>query len=191
MEIKVEELTDIASVRKAYRAAAIELETINDDLLFCGEIPTPERKKEVADLNNLVYRLRVRMYELQDPAYSDGTIDLYNDKKCHFTICEHDKKEPIGVIEYIDTKNPVPGNISYEIYADYQGHHYALRALRIIGGELLKSGITSIVITANNNRNIPSMKTIEEFGGELYRGTEKSDSGPIPYTCDLEKIYSK
>ncbi len=190
-KLKVEEIDTISDVRKYYRMAGIELDVLNDDLLFGGVILTKEIKEKSTYLENLMYRLRVRMYELQDPTFTDGTIDLYTDKKYHFTICEHDKKEPIGVIEYIDTKNIIPGNISYEIYADYQGHHYALRALRIIGHELLDSGITSIVITATNNRNIPSMKTIEEFGGSLYRGFDKKEPGPIPYSCDLKKIYSK
>ncbi len=190
-DLKVENITSLKEVTKYYRQASNELDVITEDLLFSCEIPTPEFKEKCKYLEALLYRLKVRKMELQTPTFTDGTLDLYYDNDYRFTICEHDKKQPIGSIEYIDTKNVIPGNISYEIYEEFQGHHYALRALKIVGEKLLKSGITSIIITATNNKNIPSMKTIEEFGGTLYKGMSKEESGPIPYTCDLEKIYTK
>ena len=186
--VKVAELTTIKDIMRVFRQAATEYETINEDLLFSGESPTAEEKERIEYIKQLAHDLRVRAYEIQDPTFSDGIIDLYNDKDYRFTICEHDKSTPIGVIEYNDTQDLVPGNISYEIYKDYQGHNYALRALKLIGHGLLNVGVTGIIVTVDNSTNIPSIKTVEKFGGELI-GT-KEDQGPIAYTCDLEKIYS-
>ena len=190
-KVKVSELTDLQEVKKILRLTCNELDTLTEDFLFTYGGLSPELKNKCQYLSTLKSALRVRCYELQDPIYSDGTIDLYHDDNNNFTICESGKKVPIGTIKYIETHNVVPGNISYQIYKPYQGHHYALRALRIVGEQLLENGIKQIYITATNNQNVPSIKTIEEFGGRLYKEEYKEMSGPVPYTCDLEEIYTK
>ena len=188
--INIVNITDLQEIRKACRLINIEIETLIEDLLFEEDAIYTDKKSRVEYLRVVLDLLRIKTYELKDPEYTDGVIDLYQDNGTHFTITEHNKTNPIGTIEYVDTQNIIPGNISYEIEKEYQGHHYALRALRIIGKELLESGITSIVITATSPKNYPSIKTIEEFGGTLRYDT-KEENGPVPYTCDLERIYSK
>ena len=190
-KVKVSELTDLQEVKKIMRQVKLELDVLEEDLLFCYEMPTKELKNKCQYLSMLRSSLRQRSYELQNPIYSDGTIDLYQDNTDCFSICLTGQKVPVGEIKYIATKNIVPGNISYRIYEPYQGHHYALRALRIVGEQLLESGITQIYITATSNQNIPSMKTIEEFGGKPYWGDSEKLSGPVPYKCNLEEIYTK
>lgn len=190
-DIKVEELKDINTVKRIYNRVSIELDTVTDDLYFQDTTNYQETKVKAMYLERLLYKLRLHIYELMKPEFTDGTIDLYRDHDTHFTITEHDKKIPIGVIEYYDTTRPVPGNISYSIEKEYQGHHYALRALRIIGKRLLDTGVTKIFVTASNNKNYPSMKTIEAFGGILRNNKDKEEPGPVPYICDLKKIYSK
>lgn len=166
------------------------METLAESLYLEPDLEEEETKDRIAYLERILYELRQRFYEIQDPELSDGTIDLYRLQGTHFTITEHNHKIPIGDIEYINIQKAVPGNISYTIFEGYRGHHYALRALRLIGRLLLTSGISQIFITASNDDNYPSIKTIEKFGGERYH-QEDYVTGPIPFTCDLKQIYSK
>ena len=189
-KIKIKELNSVEEIESIHEYVTNELENLLDDMYVEEDINFAAAKKEVIFLRKLLHRLNIRKYELMQPDLSDGTIDLYRDYDAHYTITEHGKKIPIGSIAYHKTKNPIPGNIAYEVKEAYQGHHYALRALRLVGKRLLDSGIQSIFITANNNKNYPSIKTIESFGGILCRG-DKNIPGPVAYTCDLNRIYSK
>lgn len=190
-KLNVDSIKDLSTQRKYYHEAATELDTIIENLYMNFDIDFQESKEKKEYLKQLLYRLRIKGYELEEPVMTDGSIDLYRDHLSHFTICLHDKVIPIGDIEYTDTHRAIPGNISYEIFEKYRGHHYALRALRLVGQKLLELGVKKIYVTASNNENIPSIKTIENFGGVLYHNMTKAEEGPIPYICDLERIYSK
>ena len=191
MKINVKELKDINEIRRYMYKASEALFTAEEDLMFDETVEYDEKQQRIGDLKNTILELRKRLYEISSPVFSDGTLDLYCDYGTHFSICEFGKIIPIGTIEYTNTSNPIPGNISYEIKKEYRGHNYALRALRMVGKQLLDEGITSITITAPNNTNYPSIKTIERFGGIMNSNWSLEDSGPIPYTCDLKRIYSK
>lgn len=58
------------------------------------------------------------------------------------------------------------GNIGYEIDKDYQGHHYAFLACRMILPIAKQHNMKKIYITCDYD-NIPSYKTIERLGGIL------------------------
>lgn len=184
----IEEITDINKLKRLFKIEYIQFETLCEDLLFQG-IPIPN--EDTKELEEYLERIRIRINELSFPEYTDGVVDLYRDYGTKFTITESNKKIPIGVISYNDTTRPIPGNISYKIYKKYRGHHYALRALRILGEVLLEKGIKSITVTASDKSNIPSIKTIEEFGGILRNERDRITQGPVPYICDLPSIYSK
>ncbi len=55
------------------------------------------------------------------------------------------------------------GHIGYRIEEKYRGHHYALKACRLILPLAQRLGMESITITANPE-NIPSRKTCEQLG---------------------------
>ena len=188
--LKVEEIKTIKEVNRYYNQASFALDQIVEEIIQSKGKNNKDLEEQATYLETLMDSLIRRKYELKRPSLSDGIIDLYQEKKYHYTICEHGNSIPIGKIEYREETKPIPGNISYRILDDYQGHHYALRALRLLGSLLQQNGIEKIFITASTSFNIPSIKTIEQFGGTPYP-LEKKNNGPVPYTCDLKKIYAK
>ena len=97
-KVKVSELTDLKEVKKIMRQVKLELDVLEEDLLFCYEMPTKELKNKCQYLSMLRSSLRQRSYELQNPIYSDGTIDLYQDNTDCFSICLTGQKVPVGEI---------------------------------------------------------------------------------------------
>lgn len=188
-ELDASTINNVKDIKKYYKMVSTELDRIVEDSFYDNGLDLDELKRRTDILDKLMYQLRIRYYEIETPGLSDGIIDLYLDKPNHYTICKFNECIPVGEIEYCDTNRCVPGNISYIIYDEYQGNHYALRALNLVGKVLLDKGVKSIFITANRKDNIPSIKTILAFGGELYK--ESNDDGPVPYQCDLETIYKK
>ena len=188
LKIDVSVLNDVNEIDKLCQEVIDEAVSLQETLFYFYD-KSDEYKDKMIELKEILRLLVKRKYEIQKPSLSDGVIDLYLEDTYSYTICEHDENTPIGSIEYKFSNHPIPGNISYEINKNYQGHHYALRALRLLGRKLLDDGVTTIYITANDEKNVPSIKTIERFGGTRYRNEFRY--GVVPYICDLEKIYNK
>ena len=72
---------------------------------------------------------------------------------------------------FLLTGIPIPVSythlIGYTVYPMYRGHHYALKACRLLF-QLAKQkyGMNSLIITCNPD-NLPSRRTLEALGGEL------------------------
>lgn len=189
-DLDIKTIEDVKLLKKYYRQTANKINTLCEELYLNFDADLIDYQSKIELLERLTTEIRNRIYELQSPEFTDGIIDLYRDHLSHFTITKHNETIPIGAIEYFNTTKSIPGNISYEINKEFRGHHYALRALKLIGEALLNKGIKKIFITASSEKNYPSIKTIESFGGvRFYK--EDYVAGPIPYTCDLERIYSK
>lgn len=58
------------------------------------------------------------------------------------------------------------GNIGYEIYKPYRGHHYASKACKLLFVLARKHNMDKVIITCSPE-NIGSRKTCEHCGGEL------------------------
>jgi len=115
--------------------------------------------------------------------YTDGVIDLiplhvgrprpelqFGHEQL-WRITRHNERKEIGQISYRDGESRgvyYYGHIGYHIETAYRGHHYALRACRLIREEIRLSGKSSAVITCDPD-NIPSRKTCERLGC-LYEG---------------------
>ena len=114
----------------------------------------------------------------QRPEYSDGTIDLIPlrlppaEKELGFgrertwRITEHGSRKEIGRISYRPGESAALyyfGLIGYHIDPPWRGHHYAMRACRLIEGEIRRGGKSSVVITCDPD-NEASRKTIEGLG---------------------------
>ena len=110
--------------------------------------------------------------------YTDGVIDLIPmhisppDPELHFgheqvwRITEHNSRKEIGQISYRDGESRCVyyyGHIGYHIDPPYRGHHYALRACRLIRNEIRLSGKTSAVITCDPD-NEASRRTCIRLG---------------------------
>ena len=81
-------------------------------------------------------------------------------------------RREIGQLSYRDGESPCVfyfGHIGYHIDPPWRGHHFALRACRLIREEMLRGGKSSVVITCDPD-NTPSRKTCEHLGC-LYEGT--------------------
>ena len=118
--------------------------------------------------------------------YTDGVIDLIPlhigppDPELHFgheqiwRITLHNNRKEIGQISYRDGESRCVyyyGHIGYHIDPPYRGNHYAVRACRLIRGEIRMSGKSSAVITCDPD-NQGSRRTCERIGclleGEVY-----------------------
>ena len=168
-KLDVKKLEDVEEVKRCYRIAADELVTAEEDRLFDEDsCYNPELTERIDFLRNLVASLRSRVYELSEPTLSDENIDLYLDRVDNYTICEHDKTVPVGTVTYEEGSKPnLVGSLSYSIAKEYRGNNYGLRAIRLVGHNLLEKGVTKIIISPRNNDNIPTVSIIEEFGGRI------------------------
>ena len=110
--------------------------------------------------------------------YTDGVIDLVPvhiappDRALQFgheqvwKITLHNERKEMGRISYRDGESmPIYyyGHIGYHIDRPYQGHHYALRACRLLANEIRQSGKSSVIITTDPD-NFPSRRTCERLG---------------------------
>ena len=188
IKVDVSLLNSVEEIEKLYQTVTSEAVSLQETLFYYYD-KSDEYNDKMNQYKEILRTLLRRKYEIQEPSLSDGVIDLYLESDSLYTICEHDDDIPVGTIAYKETNHPIPGNVSYEINRNYRGHHYALRALRILGHKLLDDGVTSIFITADSLENTPSIKTIEEFGGTKYKSEFRF--GVVPYICDLENIYQK
>jgi len=162
-ELKVEEIGTVEEVKRYYKMAADELVTAEEDMLFDEDGFNEASVEHVRQLRKLVYALRSRVYELETPSYSDEVVDLYLDRSNHYTICEHDKSEPIGIIDIQegDTLEKNTASIRCSMKKEYRGNSFALRAMRLVGEELLQRGIVNITVQTNDK----DMPDIDEFAG--------------------------
>jgi len=110
--------------------------------------------------------------------YSDGEIELFPlrmtasarelgfGRERTWRITERGKRREIGQITYRPGESAgiyFFGHIGYHILAPWQGHHYAMKACRLIEEEIRRSGKSSVVITCDPD-NIASRKTCEALG---------------------------
>ena len=118
------------------------------------------------------------MFRFAEVGYlTDGEIDLILEKKVpanlepfhvpayHFKIKKHLTSVEIGKIDIRIGHNEMTfygGNIGYEIYPPYQGHHYAAKACLIIKKIALLHGMTYVYISCLPE-NIPSNKTCQRL----------------------------
>lgn len=129
----------------------------------------------------------LRVYE-SAPDLTDGEIDIYiNERNESFkgVIYLHNTGIEIGNIDYrhkCDSK--WLGDIGYSIHPSYQGNHYAYKALKLIEILIAQKGVDKVTITVRKG-NIPSIKTIEKFGGVLK---ETTLAEVLIYECDLNHI---
>ena len=81
-------------------------------------------------------------------------------------------RKEIGQISYRDGESRCVfyyGHIGYHIDPAWRGHHYALKACRLLREEILRSGKSSVIITCDPE-NTASRKTCEKLGC-LLEGT--------------------
>lgn len=159
--------------------------------------PVPKLYRLVSQLEMEKFRLNtslaatkmeLRIYE-GTPDLTDGEIDIYitnssNQLPFNGTIYLHGTGIEVGVIDY---RGPVKdkwlGDIGYTIREEHRGNGYAYKALNLISQIIASKGIDHVTITTYKD-NIPSLKTIERFGGVITG----DDEYVLSYTCPIEPI---
>ena len=108
----------------------------------------------------------------------DGRNDNPNDITGNYSICLANKKEVVGEITYRGYHfDEYIGDIGYTIDIKYRGNNYAYYALCLLGELLRENGIDNFWISTYKD-NIPSVKTIEKYGGVPIKG-----EFPVKYSC--------
>lgn len=74
------------------------------------------------------------------------------------------------------------GDIGYVIDYRFNGHHYAYKALCLLSSYLYDQGINDFYISAFND-NIPSIKTIMRYGGNIIR----KEGRIVTFQCETRK----
>lgn len=159
--------------------------------------PVPKLYRLVSQLEMEKFRLNtslaatkmeLRIYE-GTPDLTDGEIDIYitnssNQLPFNGTIYLHGTGIEVGVIDY---RGPIKdkwlGDIGYTIREEHRGNGYAYKALNLISKIIASKGIDHVTITTYKD-NIPSVKTIERFGGVITG----DDEYVLSYTCPIEPI---
>lgn len=72
------------------------------------------------------------------------------------------------------------GNIGYEIFSQYQGHHYSRECSKLLIDLASKIGVSNLTITANPD-NLPSRKIINSLGAKFIEVVK------VPKKCVLYK----
>jgi len=171
-ELKVEDLKTVEEVKQYYRKAADELVTAEEDMLFDEDGFNSTNIDHVKYLRELVSKLRSRVYQLETPTLSDEVVDLYLDRSNHYTICEHDQSEPIGIVEFKEGESTIPGKLNCSMKKEYRGNSFSLRAIRLVGEELSKAGVFNVLVTSND------MANTNEFAGMTLEGSGTYESQP-------------
>ena len=159
--------------------------------------PVPKLYRLVSQLEMEKFRLNtslaatkmeLRIYE-GTPDLTDGEIDIYitnssNQLPFNGTIYLHGTGIEVGVIDY---RGPIKdkwlGDIGYTIREEHRGNAYAYKALNLISQIIASKGIEHVTITTHKD-NLPSVKTIERFGGVITG----DDEYVLSYTCPIEPI---
>ena len=121
---------------------------------------------------------------------TDGEIDITMPKNIEdfnydFDIYLHNTDECIGNIWLDRGSEPefikYYGNVGYQIKEEYNGHHYSLKALKLLKQVILRENIRTMLFSVLPE-NVASKKIMERFGARIicYR--------PVPTSHKLYDI---
>lgn len=132
---------------------------------------------------------------LKGPKYSNGVLDLYLDENHYgkdeekYNIALTGEHTWIGFVRITYTLFDIFfANIGYELNKSARGNGYMIQALELLKEPMLEKGLEKPLISVDPN-NIPSVRTIEKFGGKkIDNGNKWYDT----YEVDLnEDNYKK
>ena len=152
------------------------------DLEIAELLCSSDREKRYDGLSQRARALReeIRFMDYKLVA-SDYEIDIYEVPVeryvKYYWITPHNLFKEIGFVKitYGVAAKPRMGNIGYEIKEAYRGKDYAYRALEMLVDEMLSRNLDNPTLAALPS-NIPSVRTIEKFGGEvIYQAKNRFD----------------
>lgn len=114
------------------------------------------------------------VFRYRDKDFEEPVEIIYFD----ILLCEPRRK--IGYCDLrmgMNSSLVILGQVGYHIDERFRGHHYALKACRLLFECAKELGMESLLITCNPE-NIPSRKTLEALGGTMEK--------IVPVPCDHE-----
>lgn len=160
------------------------------DLCF-NSFQAENKKNEYWSLKDISEGLRdeLRFFEFKIIA-TDEELDIYenpierSNKKYHITL--HGIPREIGLIEicYDTTVVRSRGHIGYEMDERYRGNSYMSKALELLVDEMLSRNLDNPTLAVYPS-NIPSIRTVEKFGGEIIHEAQNRFDWNI-YRVDLK-----
>lgn len=159
------------------RKKVSELEDERIKLLFkrkeCSKEEFSEYIPRINELLDEIIKLKDQIELLKGPSFSNGVIDIYFEEESSdeiesfYYLTISGEKQKIGRININwELYDPMLGNVGAELDSNYRGHRYSLQALHLLKNLMIEKGLTKPIFTARPD-NIPSIKTIENFGGKL------------------------
>ena len=134
-----------------------------------------EKENSINFLLDEIYRLRDEIELLKGPTLSNGIIDLYFEEEnsdenvSFYYLTISGQRQKIGRIDIRwYAFDYMFGNVGAELDKNYRGNRYALQSLELLKDVMIDRGLTKPIFTARPD-NIPSIKTIENFGGKLIQ----------------------
>ena len=110
-----------------------------------------------------------------------------NDIEAMYGIYLKNQGIKIGHIDYRGYHtSPITGDIGYVIDYRFNGHNYAYKALCLLADYLSRNNISDFYISVFSD-NIPSIKTIEKYGGVIIR----KDNRISTYECITKRINNE
>lgn len=148
------------------------------------------------DIRREIFEIETLIRLKNGPCFTNGILDLYfdYDDSCedeeYYNITLHNCLVIIGHVR-ITYSNfcSFLGNIGYELCESSRGNGYMIQALEMLSEVMIDNGLTKPIITVYPD-NIPSLKTIEKFGGVLIDGISENKSY-VTYEVDLMKKVKK
>ena len=132
-------------------------------MAFFKNLRHPLHAQDTSHLTDGEVRLALRQYQWGS-AYVGGLPSYF------FKIVDADEaRRELGHCDLRIGLHPeiaYSGNIGYRVYRPHRGHHYALKASRLLMHFLYELGQSECLITCDPD-NAASRRTLEELGGQL------------------------
>lgn len=188
-------MSSIKELESKLTRISAQLNTLHEEKIFGSDTLDNTSIDEMIGLLKTEYiRIVDELEKIKKADYSDGELDLIinehkgnGDRDVYYDIRLTDTPVYIGEIR-VTYANPVKffGDIGYELKKEYRGNGYMLKALNVLKEPLRERGLTHPRLTVYPS-NIPSVKTIEKFGGKKVETTGFYDI----YEVDLDDEDNK
>lgn len=130
---------------------------------------------------------------MSDFNYSNGIINVgldseyfdSNEERYVITLTSSDKVIGNIMVSY-KIVDKFLANIQYELVREARGNGYMIQALELLREPLIEKGLSKPYISVDPE-NIPSVRTIEKFGGKKIDNDDWFDT----YEIDLQEGHRK
>lgn len=136
--------------------------------------------KQELSIKERLISIEDKLFWIMSPIKNNGIIEIRkridgrntNDVTGNYSICLAKKKVVVGEISYRGYHfSKYLADIGYGVDINFRGNDFSYYALCLLGEHLKENGIDDFWISTYKN-NIPSVKTIEKYGGVPIKSDE-------------------